>query len=98
MFRFYNGDLIIIVVVDLDYVSDALAMRGYELRMTREPDQPWEVQQTNGDGTLWVGSHGLGRIGAEFQSLDSFLCNMIAGPLSRAADAAARADNLSSAP
>ena len=84
VYRFYNGEFIIIVVVDLDHVSETLASCGYALRLTDDDHYPWEIVRAEDDRTLRVGVHLLGRIGAEFLSLDWLMTHIFTGPLPRA--------------
>lgn len=86
LFRFYNGEFVMFVFVDIDYVNLTLAPKG--LRVTLEPDDeyPWQVLSSVGKDSAAescesrVGFHPIGRLGAEFLRLDWFLQNIVAGP------------------
>jgi len=81
-FRFYNGDVVIVVAVAMVHVSNVLAARDWKVHVTEELDMHWELEWTGKGEQVWdnnrvsVGAHMIGRLGGEFLSLDWFLGNV----------------------
>jgi hypothetical protein len=93
-FRFYNGEVVIVVAVDMNHVANVLEGRNFKLHHTTQPNWPWEIEWIGGGKPLWdnnrasIGGHIIGRLGAEFLSLDWLLQDFIHEPLSDPAFAA----------
>ncbi len=69
LYRFYNGDLLIFVVVSLDYVESQFRARGFHFRMSSDPQWPWQIYESDPDKSARTGYHFIGRLGSEFLSL-----------------------------
>jgi hypothetical protein len=86
LFRFYNGEFVMFVFVNIDYVNLSLAPKGLQVTLTPNDEYPWQVLSSLGkhsaaeSGESLVGFHPIGRLGAEFLRLDWFLQNIVAGP------------------
>jgi len=83
LFRFYNGEFVAFVFVDVNYVNSALAHRSLSIKMTEKDEYPWEVVPTAshvgwGEGPLYLSWHILSRLAGEFLRLDWFLENVVA--------------------
>lgn len=83
-FRFYNGTIVIYAIVDMQYVNERL--KAFELFVdnTGPDEMPWEVKFIGDDDTFkdmksFVGFYPIGRLGAEFISLEWLIRNCIAG-------------------
>lgn len=73
--RFYAGEFVMNVLIDLDVVAERLRHRGFALRVTDEPERPWHIiplGHPDGlqDGTSYASFHLIGRLAAEFVTLD----------------------------
>jgi hypothetical protein len=85
LFRFYNGEFVMFVIVDLERVNEVLTQDSIRVTPSGNDEYPWLVSWTAEDSTLergisYVGFHPIGRLGAEFLRLDWLLRNMVAGP------------------
>ena len=88
LYSFYNGEFVIVVLADIDTLSEAHIPSGYVLRITDDEGAPWALEDTgssqgNGEPVLRMGRHIIGRIASEFLSAGSLLGHMIEGPLAR---------------
>ena len=84
LFRFYNGEFVMFVSVNIDHVNAALAPSGLRIEVTRNEKMPWRVfpvRKTASieEGEYFVGFHPLGRLGAEFIRLDWLIENIVIG-------------------
>lgn len=91
LFRFYNGDFVMFVIVDLNRVNEAMAKYSMRVALSGNDEYPWKVSSTARDAVpessdFYVGFHPLGRLAAEFLRLDWLLENMVAGPVTEAID------------
>jgi hypothetical protein len=86
LFRFYNGEFVMFVFVDIDYVNLTLAAKGLRVELKPNGEYPWQVlssarkDSAAESGESHVGFHPIGRLAAEFMRLDWFLENIVAGP------------------
>jgi hypothetical protein len=85
-YRFYNGEFIINVFLDLAYVREALARRGLSIIPSNKDMCLWQVVPTTpqtdwGEGEMHIGAYPIGRLGGEFISLDWLMNNIVLGPL-----------------
>ncbi|MGA2167244.1 MAG: hypothetical protein ABSG62_03475 [Terracidiphilus sp.] len=85
VFRFYNGEFVMFVIVDLEHVNKALAPHSIKVIPNESDEYPWQVSSTaehneHEIGVSYLGFHPLGRLAAEFLRLDWLLENMVAGP------------------
>jgi hypothetical protein len=85
-FRFYNGEVVLFVMVDMDHVNEVLAQQGLSVRVTGKEEYPWQIVPT-ADGASWVepwmrplyvGWHPIVRLAGEFLRLDWLLKNVVA--------------------
>jgi hypothetical protein len=86
LFRFFNGEFVIFICVDINQVNKLLVPHGIRIEVTRYDQTPWKVYSLNEDNLpqvdeSYIGFHPIGRLGAEFIRLDWLLKNVIAGPL-----------------
>lgn len=86
LYRFYNGEFVIMVFVDVTYVNEMIAHKGVRI----EPEHgPWRIVQLIPDeewGERGISSRATGLFGAEFISLRWFIDNMMFGVMSEAMD------------
>jgi hypothetical protein len=85
LFRFYNGEFVMWVIVDLGRVNEALVRHSIKVTPRDDDEFPWEISPTAEDAgrdtpISYVGYHPIGRLAAEFLRLDWLLENMVAGP------------------
>lgn len=85
LFRFYNGEFVMFVFIDIERVNVALAPKGLKVTPTGGNEYPWQVSSLGTDlgaesGESYVGFHPIGRLAAEFLRLDWVLDNIVAGP------------------
>jgi len=87
-FRFYNGEFVMFVVADLTHMTNALRDAGCFLEVTEDDRMPFKVgplgAETATEGISFVGFHVLGRLAAEFASLDWVLTNVMTGEMPEA--------------
>lgn len=87
-FRFYNGEFVMFVVADLTYMTSALRDAGWFLEVMEDDRMPFKVgplgYETATEGISFVGFHVLGRLAAEFASLDWILTNVMTGEMPEA--------------
>jgi hypothetical protein len=87
-FKFYSGETVILVAVDMNHVANVLASRDFKLHITGEPNWPWEIEwlgagkSISENNRIKVGGHIIGRLGAEFLSLEWLLQYAIHTPFS----------------
>jgi hypothetical protein len=91
LFRFYNGDFVMFVIVDLNRVNEAMAKYSMKVALSGSDEFPWTVSSTARDAVpessdFYLGFHPIGRLAAEFLRLDWLLENMVAGPVTEAID------------
>lgn len=89
LFRFYNGEFVMFVIVELDRVNEVLIPHSMRVTFTGNDEYPWLVTSTATNvlpelRTSYVGFHPIGRLAAEFLRLDWLLENMVAGPATSA--------------
>jgi len=79
LFRFYNGDFVAFVFVELNRVNEALARHGLSVQASGDDEFPWQILDgTQGEhGVHYLGYHPLGRLAAEFLRLDWLLNNIV---------------------
>jgi hypothetical protein len=84
-YRFYNGDFVMVVVVELSYLESRMVEAGMTFELTDDGDLPFKVGPIGRDeekeGVSFVGYHPMGRLAAEFVSLDWLIKNVLVGPL-----------------
>jgi hypothetical protein len=84
LFRFYNGEFVMFVIVDLEHVNKLLIPHSISVTLSGSDEYPWMVSST-GTGaapelsTYCIGFHPVGRLAAEFLRLDWLLENVVAG-------------------
>lgn len=81
--RFYAGDFVMSVFVDLDVVAARLGDRGFAMEVTDDPDRLWRIAplglaKGSFEGISYASFHLIGRLGAEFVTLDWLLATIIA--------------------
>ena len=82
LYRFYNGEFIIQIAVDVSYINEVIASKGIRVKVEQDfwsldpllPDDKW--------GERGVSPRAIGLFGAEFISLGWFIDNMITGTIS----------------
>src|ERR1039458_1805359 len=84
IFRFYNGEFVTFVIVDLEQVNVRLAKYSMEVTLSGNDQFPWRgspigVAEPKDEDIFYVGYHSIGRLAAEFLRLDWWLENMVAG-------------------
>lgn len=85
LFRFYNGEFVMFVIVELDRVNEVLSRHSMRATFTGNDEYPWLITSNGTDvvpelRTSYVGFHPVGRLAAEFLCLAWLLENMVAGP------------------
>ena len=74
LFDFYNGQLFICAVIDLDVMTAWFAERGMSLRLTEDEGYTFEVSGADGSGeqSWWqrISRHFFERVPFEFMSLE----------------------------
>lgn len=78
LFRFYDAQFVGLAVVDMQQVNSALRSRGLSVALAKDDEFPWLVTAVDTKVPIkWkVGSHLLGRLAAEFLSLDWLIENI----------------------
>ncbi len=84
LFRFYNGEFVMFVIVDLEQVNERLAKYSLQVTPSGNDEYPWRVSPTgvdapNDEDISYVGYHPIWRLAAEFLRLDWLLDNIVAG-------------------
>jgi hypothetical protein len=74
--RFYDGNISLIVIIDTEFVADRLRSENIDFRITSDGEWPWEVRQGSEERVLRLSRHFIGRLGAEFLSLNWFVNEM----------------------
>ncbi len=80
LFRFYNGEFLMMIFVDLHTVNDIISKKGMSIAFTDNVSYPWQVHQTTRTSDFegsFVGVHILGRLASEFLSLEWLLENIV---------------------
>jgi hypothetical protein len=85
LFRFYNGDFVMFVIVDLEKAGERLSRHSLQLASSGYDDFPWRVSPIGEDSPTkedisYLGHHPIGRLAAEFLRLDWLLDKIVAGP------------------
>jgi hypothetical protein len=85
LLRFYNGDFVMFVMVDLEQVNERLAKHSLKVTPNDNDEFPWRVSSLGQDSPSeedisYVGYHPIGRLAAEFLRLDWLLDNIVTGP------------------
>jgi hypothetical protein len=67
LFRFYNDEFIMMVIVDLDVANASLAAEGLAISSHATEGHPWQVSAVGGElpwegGAFGIGSHVIGRL------------------------------------
>jgi hypothetical protein len=82
-FRFYAGDLLIIVAVDMDFVAREMAMHDLRFQIADDRGVAWQTEWIDGTvptpqpNRIGIGAHLVGRLGAEFLSLNWLLNHIV---------------------
>lgn len=82
LYRFLNGELVMFVVVNLDQVNRQLSGRSMTISASSRDDYPWRVTVDGSDVPAelresFVGIHPIGRLAAEFISLEWLVENLV---------------------
>jgi hypothetical protein len=82
LYDFYNGDLVITVILDQARVIELAARQGVEVVFTNDAEYPLEMRtneqaKAGGDYRMKVGRHFVGRLGCEFLSLEWFVDELV---------------------
>jgi hypothetical protein len=78
LFRFYNGELLIYVVIDMERVNDILASHGLAAKLSDRDHFSWKiVPLADEEGSWYISSHMIGRLAGEFVRLDWLLDNTV---------------------
>ncbi len=78
LFRFYNGELLIYVVIDMERVNEILVSHGLLARLSDRDHFSWEiVPQAEEEGSWHISSRMVGRLAGEFLRLDWLLENTV---------------------
>jgi hypothetical protein len=85
LYRFYNGDFVMFVFVDISQVNRLLQCHGLSVQLTGDDDYPWQAfpvapDKTCQDYDFYIGFHPIGRLAAEFLRLDWLVSNIVATP------------------
>jgi hypothetical protein len=80
LFRFYNGEFLFMIIVDIESVNKRIANHKLKIHLTQDDSHPMQVISQipikDYDGS-YVGFHIIGRLAAEFLRLDWFIENVI---------------------
>lgn len=80
LFRFYNGEFVMFILADIDHINKILARKKLILELTELQELPFRIVLHSGaknEAEFYVGWHIIGRLAAEFLSLDWFIKNVI---------------------
>jgi hypothetical protein len=78
LFRFYNGELLIYVVINMERVNELLVSYGLSARLSDRDHFSWEIIPTADEkGSWYISSHMVGRLAGEFLRLDWLLENTV---------------------
>jgi hypothetical protein len=78
LFRFYNGELLIYVVVDMDRVNEILAPHGLSARVSDHDHFTWQIVPSVDVERSWcISSHMVWRLAGEFLRLGWRLENTV---------------------
>jgi hypothetical protein len=76
LYGLYNRDLFGFICIDVNSLNERLKKYKLSARLTRNDDQPLEITAVEGNikglEGIWIGSHFLGRLIAEFVTLEWF--------------------------
>lgn len=84
LFRFYNGEFVVYVAVDIGYVNDIISTAGIAIELA---DDTWKTIRTVPDddwGERHISNRAINLLSAEFISLKWLIDNIITGPLHEA--------------
>jgi hypothetical protein len=85
LFRFYNGDFVMFLIIDLGCANTVLSPHGLGIELSQSSEYPLRIfaaeNISSEYGDAYIGFHPIGRLGAEFLRLDWFLENMIVGTI-----------------
>ena len=84
LFRFYSGEFVINVVVDIIHVNQVIAANNIKVEPT---DNAWKVVSLKADenwGERYVTPRAVGQLAGEFLSLRWFLDHMLLGQMTEA--------------
>ena len=78
LFRFYNGELLIYIVIDMERVNEILVSHGLSARLSDRDHCFWEIVPQADEECSWhISSHMVGRLAGEFLRLDWLLANTV---------------------
>jgi hypothetical protein len=81
LYRFYNGEFVVNVMVDMGYVNRSIADGGIRVEFA---DDGWKIEPLLRDdlwGERYVSQRAVGQIAGEFLSLRWFIDNMLLGEM-----------------
>jgi hypothetical protein len=82
LFRFYNGELLIYVIIDMDRVNELLVSHRLSVRLSDRDFFFWEIVPLADEERSWhISSHMVERLAGEFLRLDWLLENTVIGGL-----------------
>jgi hypothetical protein len=84
LFRFYDGEFVMLVLVDIHQVNRIVLPAGVRVTLTEDTQYPWHLSPLSTERPAempdsYVGSHVIGRLAAEFLRLDWLLQNVVIG-------------------
>jgi hypothetical protein len=78
LFRFYDGELLIYVVIDMDRVNEILAPHGLSARLSDRDHFSWQIVASADEEDSWhISWHMVERLAGEFLRLDWLLDNTV---------------------
>jgi len=70
LFRFYNGELLIYVVIDMERVNEILVSHGLSARLSDRDRFSWKIVSPADEGGSWyISSHMVGRLNPPYGCL-----------------------------
>ncbi len=84
LFRFYNGELVINILVDISHVSQVVAAKSIGIELT---DNAWKIiplEPNESWGERYVTPRAVGQLAGEFLSLRWFIDHMLLGQMAEA--------------
>ena len=82
LYRFYNGELLIYVVIDIERVNEILDSYGLSSTLSDRENFTLKIFHLTDEERVWyISSHMVGRLVGEFLRLDWLLENTIIGRL-----------------
>jgi hypothetical protein len=97
LYRFLNGEFIMLVIVDLDQVNRQLSRQSMSISGSGQDEYPWMVTLEGSDVPVelresFVGIHPIGRLAAEFMSLEWLIDNLVSRAILEAAESYVNGD------